>query len=102
LIDPAILVEAVVVTIRETAIAKIQQLPESLVQEIIDFIDFITRNRQTKTAIDALEGDRSEVWARWFEATDGLEVAPESTPTALTNEYQQRLLNKYRQQGLDL
>jgi hypothetical protein len=34
-----------IVTIRETAIAKIQELPESLVQEIIDFIDFITRNR---------------------------------------------------------
>lgn len=89
-------------TIRETAIAKIQQLPESLVQEIIDFIDFITRNRQAKTAIDLLEGDRSEAWARWFEATDSLEIAPESTPTAPTSEYQQRLLSKYRQQGLDL
>ena len=45
-------------TIRETAIAKIQQLPESLVQQIIDFIDFIARNYQAKTAIDSLEGDR--------------------------------------------
>jgi len=47
-------------TIRETAIAKIQQLPESLVQEISDFIDFITRNHQAKTANPLLEGDRSE------------------------------------------
>lgn len=85
-------------TIRETAIAKIQQLPESLVQEIIDFIDFITRNRQVKTAIDLLEGDQSEAWVRWFEATDSLEI----TSTAPTSEYQQRLLSKYRQQGLDL
>ena len=85
-------------TIRETAIAKIQQLPDSLVQEIIDFIDFITRNRQAKTAVYSLEGDRSESWARWFEATDGLEIAS----TAPTSDYQQRLLNKYRQQGLDL
>jgi len=79
-IDLAILVEVIVVTIRETAIAKIQQLPESLMQEIIDFIDFITRNHQAKTAIDLLEGDRSEARARWFEATDGLESIPEITP----------------------
>ncbi|MCY7286352.1 MAG: DUF2281 domain-containing protein [Cyanobacteria bacterium CAN_BIN43] len=89
-------------TIRETAIAKIQQLPESLMQEIIDFIDSITCNHQAKTAIDLLEGDRSEAWARWFEATDGLEITPEITPTVPTREYQQRLLHKYRQQGLNL
>lgn len=89
-------------TIRETAIAKIQQLPDSLVQEIIDFIDFIARNHQAKTAICSLEGDRSEAWARWFEAADSLELAPESTPIAPISEYQQNLLSKYRQQGLNL
>ncbi|WP_008309983.1 DUF2281 domain-containing protein [Leptolyngbya sp. PCC 6406] len=89
-------------TIRETAIAKIQQLPESLIQEIIDFIDFITRNRQTKTAIDLFGGDRSGDWSRWFEATESLEIASQRTPTAPTTEYQQQLLGKYRQQGLDL
>jgi hypothetical protein len=94
--------EVIVVTTRETAIAKIQQLPESLVQDIIDFIDFIAHKHQAKTAIDSLEGDRSGDWARWFEATDGLEIALESTPTASTSEYQQHLLSKYRQQGLDL
>lgn len=85
-------------TIRETAIAKIQQLPESLVQEISDFIDFITRNHQAKTANHSLECDRSEAWARWFEMTDGLEI----TPTEPTSEYQEHLLSKYRQQGLNL
>lgn len=89
-------------TIRETAIAKIKQLPESLVQEIINFIDLITHNRQAETAIDSLDGDRSEAWARWFEAVDSLEIAPESTSAAPTSEYQQRLLSKYRQQGLNL
>ncbi|HEY9642600.1 MAG TPA: hypothetical protein V6C57_19090 [Coleofasciculaceae cyanobacterium] len=49
-----------VVTIRETAIAKIQQLPESLVQEINGFIDFITRNHPAKTANLLLKGDRSD------------------------------------------
>ena len=79
-------------TIRETAIARIQQLPDSLVQEIIDFIDNITRDRQAKTAIDSLEGDRSEAWARWFEAADSLEISP----TAPTSDYQQRLLTQYQ------
>ncbi|NEQ96463.1 MAG: DUF2281 domain-containing protein [Cyanothece sp. SIO2G6] len=83
-------------TVRETAIAKIQQLPEPLVQEIIDFINFVAHNRQTNTALDVFEGDRSEAWTRWFEATDHLEIASENTPTAQTNEYQQRLLSKYR------
>jgi hypothetical protein len=95
--------EVIIVTIRETAIAKIQQLPDSLVQQIIDFIDFITRNHPGKTAIDSLEGARAKAWVHWFEAADGLEIAPESTPTPTpTSEYQQRLLNKYRQQGLNL
>lgn len=89
----------VVVTIRETAIAKIQRLPDALVQEIIDFI---TRDRQAKTDNSLLESDRSEAWMRWFQATDGLESTPETAPTALTSEYQQHLLSKYRQQGLDL
>ena len=86
-------------TIREIAIAQIQQLPESLVQEIIDFI---TRNHHAKTAIDSLENDRSEAWACWFEAANSLEIDPVSISTAPTNEYQQRLLSKYRQQGLNL
>jgi len=86
------------VTIRETAIAKIQRLPDSLVQEIIDFIDSITHNHQAKIANDSLGGDRSEAWTRWFEAAGGLEIMP----VAPTSEYQQRLLDKYRQQGLSL
>ena len=86
-------------TIRETAIAQIQQLPESLVQEIIDFT---TRNHQSETATYSLEGDRSEVWSRWFEATNSLEITPVNTSTAATSEYQQRSLGKYRKQGLNL
>ncbi|KAM3104276.1 DUF2281 domain-containing protein [Phormidesmis sp. 146-20] len=85
-------------TIRETAIVKIQQLPESLVQEIIDFIDFIARNHQAQIVNHPLEGDLSEAWTRWFEAADSLEI----TPTAPTSEYQQHLLSKYQQQGLSL
>lgn len=93
-----ILAEVMVVTLRDIAISKIQHLPESLIQQIIDFIDVITRHHHRKTVIDALGGDRSQDWAQWFRATDDLEI----TPTAPTSEYQQRLLSKYRQQGLDL
>ncbi|WP_204137893.1 hypothetical protein [Halomicronema sp. CCY15110] len=85
-------------TLQETAIAKIQQLPDALVQEIIHFIDSITHNHQAKVTSDSLESDRSEAWTRWFQVTDSLET----TPTASISEYQQHLLIKYRQQGLDL
>jgi hypothetical protein len=85
-------------TSRETAIAKIQHLPESLLPEINAFIDFITQNHQPKTGNYSLASDRAEAWAQWFEATDGLELLP----TPRTSEYQQRLLDKYRQQGLSL
>ena len=75
-------------TIRETAIAKLQQLPESLVQEISDFIDFITRNHQAKTVSPSLEGDRSEAWVlqkpgflqRWW----AIALLPGRTPVSQT------------------
>ncbi len=51
-------------TIRETAIAKVQQVPESLLQEISDFIDFITHNHQVKVASHPLESDRAEAWTQ--------------------------------------
>ncbi len=75
-----------VVTIRETAIAKIQQLPESLVQEVSDFIDFITRNHQAKTVNYSLAGDRFEAWVpkklgflqRWW----AIALLPGRTPVS--------------------
>lgn len=85
-------------TIRETAIAKLQQLPESLLQEVSDFIDLLTDGQQHSTAINHREGERAEAWARWFESVDRLEV----TPTESLSDYQKFLLTKYRQQGLEL
>gem|GEM_PF-4084640 len=41
MVEPEILVEVMIVTIRETAISKLQQLPEVLVQEVSDFIDLL-------------------------------------------------------------
>jgi hypothetical protein len=85
-------------TIRETAIAKLDQLPEPLLQEISDFIDFIIHKHQPKPVDRSPENPRSETWAEWFKEVDRLEV----TPTKPTSEYQQHLIHKYQQQGLDL
>jgi Protein of unknown function (DUF2281) len=108
----AILVEVTIVTIRDTAIEKIQKLPESLVQEIIDFIDLVTRNQQaenqqpqdqqTQTGSASNKGDRSEAWEQWFKAVEQLEIAQELPPAADASEYQQHLLRKYQKQGLNL
>jgi hypothetical protein len=85
-------------TIRETAIAKLQQLPESLLQQVSEFIDILTDKQQRSIAINHHEGETSQAWARWFESVDRLEV----TPTESASDYQQLLLAKYRQQGLEL
>lgn len=85
-------------TVRDTAIAKLQQLSEPLLQEVSNFIDFVIHKHQAEIT-DSLP-DKMIVgeWSRWFEAVDLLDVTP---PEPASN-YQQLLLNKYRQQGLDL
>ncbi len=85
-------------TIRDTTVTKLQQLPESLLQEVSDFIDFVMHNHLAKTAGSPLNEDPVEAWSRWFEVVDRLEV----TTAERTTDYQQLLLNKYRQQGLEL
>ncbi|RCJ37002.1 hypothetical protein A6770_15385 [Nostoc minutum NIES-26] len=85
-------------TIRETAIAKLQQLSEPLLQEVTDFIDFVIHKHQVKIAGTQRDETLVGKWSQWFEAVDSLEVSP---PEPVSN-YQQLLLNKYRQQGLEL
>lgn len=83
-------------SIRDIAIAKLQQLPESALPEVSDFIDFVMHKHQSKIADRKTEDDIAKTWAKWFEEVDRLEVRT----TDPANEYQQLLLNKYRQQGL--
>lgn len=85
-------------TIRETTIAKLQQLPESLLQEVNDFIDFVAHKHQLEITNGKTQGDVAKAWESWFESVDHLE-AISAEPTS---NYQQILLNKYRQQGLEL
>ncbi|MGL4620737.1 MAG: DUF2281 domain-containing protein [Chroococcidiopsis sp.] len=85
-------------TIREIAIAKLQQLPESFLPEISNFIDFLMYKHQYRIADAKIPDDLDLSWAKWFEEVDRLEVVTNQPKS----EYQQLLLNKYRQQGLEL
>ncbi|ASC73223.1 hypothetical protein XM38_041850 [Halomicronema hongdechloris C2206] len=85
-------------TIRETAIAKLQQLPDSLLQQVNDFIDFLMYRRRHSTITDDRKDELAQAWTRWFESVDHLEV----TSTDSVSDYQQHLVSKYRQQGLEL
>ena len=84
--------------IRETAIAKLQQLPDSLLQQVSDFIDFLAYKRQHNAALGDHQNELAETWARWFKSVDHLQV----TLTDPVSDYQQHLLSKYREQGLEL
>jgi len=50
-------------TIRETVISKLHQLPESLIQEVNDFIDFIAHKYQSKIIHGQPETPLGETWS---------------------------------------
>lgn len=85
-------------TIREVAIAKLQKLPEPLLQQVSDFIDFLTFKRGEISANSQPQEDVAILWQRWFESGDHLEIMPNEQ----ISDYQQLLLTKHRQQGLEL
>ncbi|NJL48849.1 MAG: DUF2281 domain-containing protein [Leptolyngbyaceae cyanobacterium SM2_5_2] len=82
--------------LREAAIAKIQHLPESLLQEISDFIDFVAAKHSVAAELKA-SPDLAERWSAWLQDVDALDAIP-SKPTG---DYPQHLIEKYRQQGLE-
>ena len=69
-------------TIRETAIAKLQQLPAPLLEQVSGFIDFLTRQPHS-TVISDSQGELTEAWAQWFETVDRLEVIEPIPPSSL-------------------
>lgn len=85
-------------TIRDTTIAKLRQLSEPLLQEVSDFIDFVIHKHRAKIADTQSNEDSGLAWSKWFEAVERLEIKSSESVSS----YQQLLLNKYRQQGLDL
>ncbi|MGD1949172.1 MAG: DUF2281 domain-containing protein [Leptolyngbyaceae cyanobacterium] len=85
-------------TLRAIAIDKLQKLPDSLLRQVSDFIDFLTYKHQTQPKDNAFQYTFAETWAGWFESVDQLKVGP----TESVDDYQQHLLSKYRKQGLEL
>ncbi len=86
-------------SLRELVIAKLEELPEPLLQEVNQAIDkIIDQKNLNKTVESKVDENLLKAWSKWFEGVDQLQVKT-ATPT---NEYQQILLNKYRQQGLNL
>ncbi len=63
-------------TIREATIAKLQQLPEPLLQQVSDFIDLLTDRQQHSPVIANPQSEFSKAWARWFDSVNCLEVIP--------------------------
>lgn len=59
--------------IRQSAIAKLQQLPESLLPEVNNFIDFVIHKHQSEIANENQQGDIAKAWEKWFEAVDNNE-----------------------------
>jgi len=84
-------------TLRETTIAKLQQLPDPLLQEVSDLIDDVLSKHQL-SATEAQAEKMSQAWLQWFDAVGHLETIP----IAPQINYQKLLLEKYRRQGLVL
>lgn len=82
--------------IRKATIAKLQQLPDPLLQKVSDFIDRLMR--QPEPVNGNLDRSVTQAWMQWFEAGDHLEIVSNQP----NSDYQQLLLTKYRQQGLEL
>jgi hypothetical protein len=84
-------------TTRDTAIFKLQQLSEPLLQEVTDFIDFLIHKHQAKPDTSQPTETIVESWSQWFQTLECLEITSESP-----SNYQQLLIDKYRKQGLEL
>ncbi len=83
-------------TIRDLAIAKLQQLSEPLLQQVNNYMDSVIHKHHATTA-NSQQGENLVVaWEKWFDEVDRLEV------TEPASDYQSLLLKKYRQQGLYL
>jgi hypothetical protein len=81
---------------RQAAIAKLKQLSEPSLEKVNQFLDSLLIEQQTQALETPSEQTLKEKWEKWFSEVDQLEIHPSSL------DYHQQLLNKYRQQGLEL
>ncbi|MBE9233249.1 hypothetical protein IQ231_16620 [Cuspidothrix issatschenkoi LEGE 03284] len=85
---------------REVVVNKLQQLPDPLLSRVDEFLDFLIAQQQNQAVNVQSSESLTDRWKRWFEQVDQLSVLNHEPQPQ--NEYQQRLLEKYRQQGLEL
>jgi hypothetical protein len=83
---------------REVVVNKLQQLPYPLVSRVHEFIDFLIAQQHNQAVNVQSPESLTDRWKRWFEQVDQLSVLNHEPQ----NDYQERLLEKYRQQGLEL
>jgi Protein of unknown function (DUF2281) len=76
-------------SIRAITVSKLQQLPEPLLQEVSDFIDFVLLKHQSNSQSRDQVLSLSNRWAQWFKEVDRLEIFPIEP----INDYQERLLS---------
>jgi hypothetical protein len=68
--------------IREMTVAKLNQLPDGLLGEVDDFIDFLAIKHSVKIVeVDAIV-PIAERWKKWVEETDRLGVNPIETSSS--------------------
>lgn len=84
--------------VRQVTISKLDQLPDSLVQEVNEFIDFVIYKNQLEIIENKSETTLAEKWSKWFQNLNQLNI----NPSQINNNYSDLLIDKYRQQGLNL
>ncbi len=77
-------------TVYDVTIAKIQQLPESLAQEVSDFVDFLLMRYDSARPEEIPSGQGWQLWKRF---TESLEIAESDFADYLSNleDYENRL-----------
>jgi chemotaxis regulatin CheY-phosphate phosphatase CheZ len=83
---------------REAAIAKLQQLSEPSLEKANQLLDSLLKEQHNQNQNTSSQETLKAKWEKWFTKVDQLEVSPNSS----SEEYEQHLVNKYRQQGLDV
>jgi hypothetical protein len=79
--------------VREMMISKLDQLPDELVQEVNEFVDFMIYKNRLEIIENKSEPKFAEKWLKWFEDVNKLNVNLHQT----TKTYSQLLIDKYHQ-----
>lgn len=84
----------------EQVLDLVKQLPQSDKIRLSQELEKESLTPQSTQLLETFieEEDRAKAWEKWFKDVALLKI----TPTKPASEYQQLLLNKYRQQGLEL